>query len=138
MAKAPYTPPEQSKLGQFFDSLLLLVLVFAALFIPFKYGEQLHIQAKSKTAVEFADKTWAGMGQNETMVAQWEKLGLAKDDAGNIPQATVDMIASRFDYSFDPLSLALTALLVVAYFYIVLHWSKKEYRDVIDEKFNNK
>ena len=32
----------------------------------------------------------------------------------------------------------LTALLVIAYFYIVLHWSKKEYRDVIDEKFNNK
>ena len=135
---AKYNPPEQSKIGQLFDSLLLLVLVFAALFVPFKYGEQLNIQAKSKTAIEFADKSWKGMGQNETMVAQWDKLGLAKDDAGAIPQSTVDMISARFDYSFNPVSLALTALLVIAYFYIVLHWSKKEYRDVIDEKFNNK
>jgi len=25
---------------------------------------------------------------------------------------------------------------VIAYFYILFHWSKKEYKDVIDEKFN--
>lgn len=134
MAKAPYTPPEQSKLGQLFDSLLLLALVFAALFAPLRLG----LAGGGKKSLEFADKTWAGMGQNESMVAQWDKLGLAKDDAGKIPQATIDMIASRFDYTFDTLSLALTALLVIAYFFIVLHWSKKEYRDVIDEKFNNK
>lgn len=134
MAKTPYKPPEQSKFGQFFDSLLLLALVMGALFAPLRLG----LAGGGKTPLEFAEKTWAGMGQNETMVAQWEKLGLAKDDAGAIPQSTVDMIASRFDYTFDPVSLALTALLVIAYFYIVLHWSKKEYRDVIDEKFNNK
>lgn len=134
MAKAPYNPPEQSKIGQLFDSILLLALVMGALFAPLALG----LAGGGKKPLEFADKSWAGMSQNETMVAQWDKLGLAKDDAGNIPQATVDMIASRFDYTFDPVSLALTALLVVAYFYIVLHWSRKEYRDVIDEKFNNK
>ena len=134
MAKAPYTPPEQSKIGQLFDALLLLALVFAALFAPLRLG----LAGGGKKPLEFAEKTWPGMAQNETMVAQWDKLGLAKDDAGNIPQSTVDMIASRFDYTFDMVSLVLTALLVIAYFYIVLHWSKKEYGDVIDEKFNNK
>lgn len=131
---AKYVPPEQSKAGQLFDSLLLLALVFAALFAPLK----LELAGGGKAPIEFADKSWKGMGQNETMVAQWDKLGLAKDDAGAIPQSTVDMIASRFDYTFDPVHLGLTALLVIAYFFIVLHWSKKEYRDVIDEKFNNK
>jgi hypothetical protein len=131
---AKYNPPEQSKAGQLFDALFLLALVFAALFAPL----YLKLAGGGKTSLEFADKTWAGMNQNETMVAQWDKLGLAKDEAGAIPQGTIDMIASRFDYAFDPINLVLTALLVIAYFYIVLHWSKKEYRDVIDEKFNNK
>lgn len=131
---AKYNPPEQSKAGQLFDSLFLLALVFAALFAPLKLG----LAGGGKTMLEFQDKSWAGMGQNETMVAQWDKLGLAKDEAGAIPQSTVDMIASRFDYTFDPVNLGLTALLVIAYFFIVLHWSKKEYADVIDEKFNGK
>jgi hypothetical protein len=131
---AKYNPPEQSKAGQLFDSLFLLFLVFAALFAPLYLG----LAGGGKKPLEFADKTWAGMSQNETMVAQWDKLGLAKDEAGAIPQGTIDMIASRFDYAFDPITLVLTALLVIAYFYIVLHWSKKEYADVINEKFNNK
>lgn len=134
MAKAPYNPPEQSKAGQLFDSLFLLALVFAALFAPLYLG----LAGGGKTPLEFTDKSWAGMGQNETMVAQWDKLGLAKDEAGAIPQGTIDMIASRFDYTYDPVNIALTALLVIAYFYIVLHWSKKEYGDVINEKFNNR
>lgn len=131
---AKYNPPEQSKAGQLFDSLFLLALVFAALFAPLYMG----LAGAGKKPKEFDDKSWAGMSQNETMVAQWDKLGLAKDDAGAIPQGTIDMIASRFDYTIDPVNLGLTALLVIAYFLIVLHWSKKEYRDVIDEKFNGK
>ena len=38
MAKKPYQPPVQSKLGQTFDSLFLLALVLAALFIPLYLG----------------------------------------------------------------------------------------------------
>ena len=34
-------------------------------------------------------------------------------------------------------NLGLTALVVIAYFFIVFHWSKKEYRDVIEERFSN-
>jgi hypothetical protein len=127
MAKSPYKPPTQSKIGQLFDSLFLLALVFAALFAPLYLG----LAGGGKAPIEFQDKTWAGMGQNATMQAQWEKLGFT-------PETAHDIAASRFDYTFDPLWLGLTALVVIAYFFIVFHWSEKEYREVIDEKFNNK
>jgi hypothetical protein len=79
------------------------------------------------------------MGQNATMQAQWEKLGFTpgpKTEANATSAA--ELIATRFDYTIEPLELAVTALIVIAYFFIVFHWSRKEYRDVIDEKFNNK
>jgi hypothetical protein len=135
MAKAPYRPPVQSKLGQTFDTLFLLALVMAALFIPLYLG----LAGGGKTTLELKDTTWAGMGQNATMQTQWEKLGFtqgAKSDEN--PNSASELIATRFDYSFDPLELGLTALVVIAYFFIVFHWSKKEYREVIDERFNNK
>ena len=125
MAKPRYQPPQQSKLGQVIDSLFLLALVFLALFAPLYLG----LAGGGKTAIEFAEKTWVGMGQNETMAAQWEKLGYT-------PESAADLVASRFDYSFSPLELLITAIVVIAYFYILFHWSKKEYKDVIDEKFN--
>lgn len=135
MAKTPYKPPTQSKLGQTFDSLFLLALVLAALFIPLYLG----LAGGGKTTVDLKDTTWAGMEQNATMQAQWEKLGYtdgteAKD--GKSPAS--ELIAQRFDYAFEPVELGLTALVVIAYFFIVFHWSRKEYRDVIDERFNNK
>lgn len=134
MARKPYQPPVQSKIGQTFDTLFLLSLVLAALFIPLYLG----LAGGGKTVLKLEDTTWAGMQQNATMQAQWEKLGYidgaeAKD--GRTPAA--DLIAARFDYNFSPVELGLTALVVVAYFFIVFHWSKKEYRDVIDERFNN-
>lgn len=135
MAKAPYRPPVQSKLGQTFDTLFLLALVMAALFIPLYLG----LAGGGKTTLELKDTTWTGMGQNATMQTQWEKLGFtqgAKSEENS--NSASELIATRFDYSFDPLELGLTALVVIAYFFIVFHWSKKEYRDVIDERFNNK
>ena len=125
MAKPRYQPPQQSKLGQVIDSLFLLALVFLALFAPLYLG----LAGGGKTAIEFAEKTWAGLGQNETMAAQWEKLGYT-------PESAAELIASRFDYSFSLFELLITAIVVTAYFYILFHWSKKEYKDVIDEKFN--
>ena len=135
MAKAPYQPPKQSLLGQTFDTLFLLALVMAALFIPLYLG----LAGGGKTTLELKDTTWAGMGQNATMQAQWEKLGFT-DGPKTEENATsaAELIATRFDYAFDPLELGITALVVLAYFFIVFHWSKKEYRDVIDERFNNK
>jgi di/tricarboxylate transporter len=135
MAKAPYRPPVQSKFGQFFDTIFLLALVMAALFIPLYLG----LAGGGKTTLELKDATWAGMGQNATMQTQWEKLGFtdgAKTEEN--PNSAAELIATRFDYTFEPVELGLTALVVIAYFFIVFHWSRKEYRDVIDERFNNK
>ena len=135
MAKAPYQPPKQSAFGQAFDTLFLLALVMLALFVPLYLG----LAGGGKTTLELKDTTWQGMGQNATMQAQWEKLGFtpgAKTEQNSTSAA--ELISSRFDYTFEPVELGLTALVVLAYFFIVFHWSRKEYRDVIDEKFNNK
>ncbi len=79
----------------------------------------------------FADASWKGMGQNETMVAAWTKLGFT-------PETARDIIASRFDYAFDPITAAITAVVVIAYFYIAVHYSRVEYRDVVSERFGDK
>jgi hypothetical protein len=124
-SKQSYQPPQQSKLGQVVDSLFLLGLVFVALFAPLYLG----LAGGGKTTIEFTDKTWSGLGQNAAMAAQWEKLGYT-------PETATELISSRFDYSFSMTALLVTAIVVVAYFYILFHWSKKEYKDVIAEKFN--
>ncbi|HEX2843056.1 hypothetical protein [Hyphomicrobium sp.] len=135
MRKAPYQPPKQSAFGQVFDSLFLLALVMMALFVPLYLG----LAGGGKTALELKDTSWQGMGQNATMQAQWEKLGFTPGPkTEENPTSAAELIAARFDYTFNPLELGFTAFCVLAYFYIVFHWSRKEYREVIDEKFNNK
>lgn len=125
MAKTIYRPPVQSKLGQLIDSLFLLVLVLASLFVPVYFG----LAGGGKTTVENTAKTWEGLGQNATMQAQWEKLGYT-------PETAHELIVSRFDYSFSVPALAITAFVVIAYFVFVFRWSKKEYKDVISERFD--
>jgi len=125
MAKTPYQPPQQSKLGQFIDSLFLLVLVLAALFVPVYFG----LAGGGKTTLNLSDATWADLGQNATMAQQWEKLGYT-------PQTAHELIATRFDYSFSWPALIVTAFVVIAYFVLVFRWSAKEYKDVIAERFD--
>lgn len=125
MAKTPYQPPEQSKLGQLIDSLFLLVLVLGALFGPVYFG----LAGGGKTTIDIPEKTWAALGQNATMQQQWEKLGFT-------PETAHDMIVTRFDYSFSIPALIVTALVVIAYFLLVFRWSAKEFKDVISERFD--
>ncbi len=124
MAKQPYQPPEQSMAGQVTDSLLLLALVIGALFLPLWLG----LAGGGKTTLELPEQTWAGMAQTPAMQAQWEQLGYTEETAA-------ELIASRFDYSFSWGALALTALVIIAYFGFVFRFSEQEYREVIDEKF---
>ena len=127
--KQNYTPPNQGLLGQIFDSILILVLVYASLMLP------LLMKAEAKAeepvvAVEVVVNTWESLGQNEVMQAQWVKLGFDPDKAAVI-------INNRFDYTIDPMMLIITILVVVGYFVVVLKVSDKEYREVIAEKFDN-
>ncbi|MEI9964404.1 MAG: hypothetical protein WDM92_06560 [Caulobacteraceae bacterium] len=139
MATTTYTPPKQSLIGQLFDVGFLLALVFGALFLPI----WLKIAVPSRveklpagvTYVKAADgtKTWTGLtwdklGQNPTMQAQWVKLGYTKETAA-------DIITQPFDYTIDVAGVALTALVVLAYFVFLVWMSDREYKQVVAEKF---
>lgn len=126
MAKQKYTPPEQSKGGQIFDSVFLLVLVYVTLFAPLVLG-----LTGGGTSVDRPENvTWEALGQNETMQAQWEKLGYDAESAA-------DIITERFDYTIDPTMLVITALVIIGYFVFLLKMSDKEYKQVIAEKFDS-
>lgn len=128
MEKPHYEPPKQSAFGQLFDSLFLLVLVFAALFTPL----YLKLAGGGKTDLALADtKTWEGLGQNAVQQAQWVKLGLT-------PETAAPMITSRFDYSFSMVELVITAVVVIGYFALLFAFSKREYREVLEERFGRK
>ncbi len=123
-----YIPPTQSGIGQFFDSIFLLIAVYVSLLIPLfvDFGGDEAAEESAATVTH----TWESLGQNATMQAQWEKLGM------NVNQAA-EIITDRFDYSIDPLSLILTAAVIIGYFVFLFRVSDKEYRDVLNEKFNN-
>jgi hypothetical protein len=120
-----YKPPKQSKFGQVFDVLVLLILTVGALYLPLYMG--LAGSAASPNPQE--NPTWESLGQNETMVERWNALGFTD------PAAAQDIITSRFDYSFSAISLIIMVVVVVGYFIMMLRFSEKEYREVISEKF---
>ena len=127
--KKNYTPPNQGLFGQVFDSILILVLVYASLMLPLLMKEEAKV-AEPAAAAEVVVNTWESLGQNEVMQAQWVKLGFDPDKAAVI-------INNRFDYTINPMMLIITILVVVGYFVVVLKVSDKEYREVIAEKFDN-
>jgi len=125
---AKYIPPVQSKLGQLIDVIVLLVLAVGALYIPLWMG----LAGSSKTPVPVENPTWESLGQNPTMVEQWNKLGFA--DAAS----AADTITARFDYSFSWSSLIVMVVVILGYFVLMLRFSEIEYREVIAEKFGEK
>ena len=127
MSTKPYRPPEQSKTGQIFDSVFLLALVYVVLFAPLVLG----LTGGGTTTKTVEQPTWEALGQNETMAAQWEKLGYT-------PESAAEIITTRFDYSINPLALIITALVIFGYFFFVIRFSDREYREVIDERFGRK
>jgi hypothetical protein len=128
--KQNYTPPNQGLFGQIFDSILILVLVYASLMVPLLMKKDAAPAAEPAAAAEVVKNTWVSLGQNEVMQAQWVKLGFDPDKAAVI-------INNRFDYTIDPMMLIITILVVVGYFFVVLKVSDKEYRQVIAEKFDH-
>jgi hypothetical protein len=126
MSKA-YKPPEQSKAGQIFDSVFLLALVYIVLFAPLVLG----LTGGGTTTTPVEQPTWEALNQNPTMAAQWEKLGYTPDTA-------TELITTRFDYSINPWALLVTAIVIFGYFFFVIRFSDREYRDVIDERFGRK
>jgi hypothetical protein len=140
MAKQVYQPPKQSIPGQWFDVITLLVLIFLALFLPvwLKIAVPSRVEklpaGVSYVAAEDGTKTWTGLswealGQNPTMVQQWEKLGYT-------PETAADIITMPFDYSLDWMGIIGMIVLIGGYYIFLLKHSEKEYRQVIQEKFD--
>jgi hypothetical protein len=125
-----YTPPNQGMLGQIFDSLLILVLVYASLMLPLLMKEEAKPAEATAATAEVAKVTWESLGQNAVEQAQWVKLGYDPDKAAVL-------INNRFDYTIDPMMLIITIIVVVGYYALMLKISDKQYREVIREKFDN-
>jgi hypothetical protein len=108
-----------------FDSLVVLVLVYASLLAPLLFKAT----AEPPKTDGKAAPTWESLNQTPAMVEQWEKLGV------NV-EAAAPMITNRFDYTIEPISLLLTIAVIVGYFVFVFRVSEKEYREVIRERFD--
>lgn len=141
MAKV-YIPPKQSVAGQFFDVAFLLGLVFAALFLPLwlkiavpsrveKLPEGVtYTMAADGTTKQWSGLSWEKLGQNPTMVAQWEKLGYTLESAA-------DIITQQFDYTIDTAGVFITGVVIIGFFVLLVLMSDREYRQVIAEKFDS-
>lgn len=144
MAVKTYIPPKQSVGGQLFDVAFLLALVFGALFLPIwlKIATPSRVEklpagvtyttstAKDGTETKtWSGLTWESLHQNPAMQAQWTKLGYTKEQAA-------DIITMPFDYKIDVGGVAITALVILGYFIFLMKVSGKEYKQVIDEKFD--
>lgn len=133
-----YNPPTQSGVGQLFDSIFLMALVYAALLLPIILGltggETHQVLPEGVTVTETADGqvweglTWEALGQNETMQKQWEKLGYDLESAA-------ELITTRFNYEIRLVPFLLTVAGIVGYFIFMVVMSEKEYREVIAERF---
>ena len=127
--KKNYTPPNQGMFGQIFDTILVLVLVYASLMVPLLFKAA--AKAEDAVAAAAVKESWASLGQNAVQQAQWIKLGYD-------PEKAATLINNRFDYTIDPMMLIITIVVVGGYFWFMLKVSDKEYREVIREKFDNK
>jgi hypothetical protein len=144
-----YTPPRQSGAGQIVDSVLILAILLGCLLLPFEWKKRQAEQAAAESttsaapATEAAGKapeaaeapampepTWESLGQNKVQAEQWEKLGKKPADAK-------DLIEKKFDFEADLRSwkLWVTIVVIVAYFFLLLRLSDREYREVINERF---
>jgi hypothetical protein len=125
---AKYTPPDQPKFMQWFDIAFVVGAIFFALWFPL-YMEWVRV---SRSIVKIENPTWEALKQTPAQVEQWVKLGYADATAAH------DIIQNKFDYSIDWLQLILMAAVLIGYFVFLFVASDKEYREVIDEKFNDK
>jgi NADH:ubiquinone oxidoreductase subunit 3 (subunit A) len=123
-----YQPPKQGFVAQIVDVFILLVMTVGALYLPLYMG----LAGAAKTPNPIENPTWEALGQNAAEQQQWAALGVTDPAAAN------EIITARFDYSFSWLALIIMAILVVGYFVLVVRLSDKEYREVIEERFNGR
>jgi hypothetical protein len=130
-ARTIYEPPRQGRRGQLLDAVVILVLIFATLFVT--------------TYLTSEDASGAAPAQvqsvNDLPVTPGERVQYQKMiDSGtaDLPTIAADVAANqpRSDkYEIDVLALLGTAVLLALYLGFVYRASFREYREVIEEKF---
>jgi flagellar basal body-associated protein FliL len=125
---AKYTPPEQSKAMQWVDIIFVVAAIFLALWFPLYMGWA----GITKVMEKIDNPTWETLKQTPAQVEQWVKLGYADAAAAH------DLIQNKWDFSINWTQLVLLTIALVGYFVFLFKASDKEYREVIDEKFNGK
>ena len=123
-----YKPPNQGKIGQVIDVIVLLALTIGTLYIPLWLG----LAGAAKTPAPIENPTWETLNQSPVAVERWNALGFADPASAN------DIITARFDYSFAMGELLVMAIVVIGYFFLIIRLSGKEYREVIAEKFGSR
>ena len=126
-----YTPKKQSGIGQFIDSIFILVLVYVSLYIPLLLKSEPAAETTADAAKEVVKPTWESLDLSPVVQQQWEKLGYDAEKAAGLS-------GSKFDYTIDPLMLLITAAVIVGYFVFMIKVSDKQYREVIAEKFGER
>ena len=122
-----YKPPNQGKIGQVIDVIVLLALTIGTLYIPLWLG----LAGAAKTPAPIENPTWDTLNQSPVAVERWNALGFADPASAN------DIITARFDYSFAMGELLIMAVVVIGYFFLIMRLSGKEYHEVIAEKFGS-
>jgi hypothetical protein len=125
---AKYTPPEQSRVLQWFDIIVVVGAIFLALWFPLYMGWA----GNSKVMEKIDNPTWETLKQTPAQVEQWVKLGYADAAAAH------DIIQNKWDYTINWTQLILLTIALIGYFVFLFRASDKEYREVIDEKFGKK
>jgi hypothetical protein len=128
----PYVPPKQGKLGQVFDSVFILALLFAVLFGVTYYSNTAPAPTTSTV------KPLAQLPITQTERQQYQKAideGLVDLKGVNDQVAASTPKAGSKQYPISPLALLLTFGVIAAYLLFVYVMSFREYREVIRERF---
>jgi hypothetical protein len=128
----PYVPPKQSKRGQIFDSVFILLLLFAVLFGVTYYSNS----ASAPTTSTAKPLSQLPITQSERQ--QYQKAideGLVDLKGVNDQVAASTPKSGSKQYPISPLALLLTFGVIGAYLLFVYLMSFREYREVIRERF---
>jgi hypothetical protein len=129
-ANGAYEPPTQSRRGQLFDSLVIVVLLFAVLF-----GVTYYTEASSSSEAP-QTKPVSQLPITDTEKQQYQRVideGLA--DLETVNQQVANNRPRDDKYEFGIGALILTFGVIAAYLIFVYAMSFKEYREVIRERF---
>lgn len=131
-SKAPYEPPRQSLRGQLVDAAVILLLIFATLFVTtYLTGDESEEGTDAPQVQQVSDLP-VTPGER----VQYQKM--IDTGTADLPTIASGVAANQPDpdkYDIDVWALIGTTVLLAVYLGFVYRVSFREYREVIEEKF---